>query len=202
MAGTIHTSARDYLNGLADILRQVKGEAIERFTTLLFDAWKEDRQALFFGNGGSASTASHHVLDLVKTASVPGQRPLRALAMNDNIGIVTAVGNDLEYAQTFSVPLAVYGRRGDLAVAISASGNSPNILAACKLARERGLRVVALTGFAGGKVAEMADLHINVPSDNYGIIEDLHLSIGHIVAQSLKARVQAFAAGAESRKAV
>jgi len=194
MPGTICTSAQAYIAELTKILGQVDPDGIEAFADLLFDAWKENGQAFFFGNGGSASTASHHVLDIVKTASVEGQRYLRAFGMNDNIGILTAVGNDLDYSESFSFPLSAYSEAGDVAVAISCSGNSPNILRACQLARERGLSVVALTGFAGGKVAALANVHINIPSDNYGIVEDLHLSIGHMTAQILQAKIKAYIA--------
>jgi D-sedoheptulose 7-phosphate isomerase len=174
---------------MSQVLAQIDVAGIEAFGELLFDAWSERRQAFFFGNGGSASTASHHVLDLVKTASVHGRHHLRAFGMNDNIGIVTAVANDIDYAESFSMPLAAYAQPGDLAVAISCSGNSPNIVHACNVARGMGLTVVGLTGFDGGKVKGLADLHINIPCDNYGIIEDLHLSIGHMVAQILRNRI-------------
>ncbi len=183
------SSATSYMGDMCQALARVEVAGIEAFAELLFDAWAERRQVFFFGNGGSASTASHHVLDLVKTASVHGQHHLRAYGMNDNIGIVTAVSNDIDYAESFSMPLAAYAQPGDVAVAISCSGNSPNIVHACKVARCKGLVVVGLTGFDGGKVKGLADLHINVPCDNYGIIEDLHLSIGHMVAQILRNRI-------------
>ena len=182
-------SAASYVEDITQVLSQIDLARIESFSDLLFDAWSERRQAFFFGNGGSASTASHHVLDLVKTASVHGQHHLRAFGMNDNIGIVTAVSNDIDYVESFSMPLAAYSHPNDIAVAISCSGNSPNIVHACNVARSRGLTIVGLTGFDGGKVSGLADLHINVPSDNYGIIEDLHLSIGHMVAQILRNRI-------------
>jgi D-sedoheptulose 7-phosphate isomerase len=193
MAGTYCRCAKKYVEEFTTILRALDTDAIEAFADLLFDTWKENRQAFFFGNGGSASTASHHVLDLVKTGAVEGQRHLRAFGMNDNMGILTAVANDADYRQSFSFPLGVYSQPGDVAVAISCSGNSPNIVHACELARDRRLTVVALTGFKGGKIAEIADIHINVPSENYGIIEDLHLSVGHMVAQVLKCKVESFA---------
>jgi D-sedoheptulose 7-phosphate isomerase len=182
-------TAASYIENFSRVLAQVHVAGIESFSELLFEAWQERRQVFVFGNGGSASTASHHVLDLVKTASVHGQQHLRAFGMNDNIGIVTAVANDLDYAESFSMPLAAYSQPGDIAVAISCSGNSPSIVHACNLARNRQLTVVGLTGFDGGKVRHLADLHINVPSDNYGIIEDIHLSIGHMVAQILRNRI-------------
>jgi D-sedoheptulose 7-phosphate isomerase len=182
-------SAASYVEDFSQVLAQIDVAGIESFSEVLFEAWLERRQVFFFGNGGSASTASHHVLDLVKTASVHGQHHLRAMGMNDNIGIVTAVSNDIDYVESFSMPLAAYSQPGDVAVAISCSGNSPNIVHACNVARSRQLTIVGLTGFDGGKVRGLADLHINIPSDNYGIIEDLHLSIGHMVAQILRNRI-------------
>lgn len=191
MSGTISTSPDRYLAEMGDVLRRIDPRPIERFADVLFEAWQEQRRVFVFGNGGSAYTASHHVCDLVKTAAVDGQRRLRAFSLVDNTGITTAVGNDINYDQTFSYPLASYAEAGDIAVAISCSGNSPNVLRACEWASQNGLTVVALTGFAGGKVKDFADIHINVPHENYGIIEDLHLSVGHMVAQMLKSRVAA-----------
>jgi phosphoheptose isomerase len=200
MAGSIHSTARAYIDRMTELLRQVDAGAIEEYADMLLEAWKDDRQAFYFGNGGSASTASHHVLDIVRTAGVSGQRMLRAFCLNDNIGILTAEANDRNYASAFAMPLEAYSREGDVVVAISASGNSPNILAACETAKERGLKVVALTGFTGGKVVALADLHIHVPSDNYGLVEDIHLSIGHMAAQMLKTRVQEYMAVPEMVK--
>ena len=189
MAGTICSNARAYVEGMGDLLGRVDCEAIDTLAEWLFETWRHDRQALVFGNGGSAYTASHYVADLVKTAEVEGQHRLRALSLVDNFGMTTALGNDAGYDQTLSHPLASYGRAGDLAIAISCSGNSPNVVHACQQAKDSGLRLACLTGFAGGRIAELADLHVNIPSENYGLIEDLHLSIGHMVSQSLKSRI-------------
>jgi D-sedoheptulose 7-phosphate isomerase len=195
MAGTTVTRASDYLGGLAALLGRIDGAAIDAYAEMLFEAWRDRRKVLVFGNGGSAYNASHHVTDYVKTAAVEGQCKLFALSMTDNVGMTTAVGNDLAYDQTFSYPLECLGAAGDVAVGISCSGNSPNLLRACRWAKENGLRVVALTGFEGGKVKEYADLHINVPSDNYGMIEDVHMSVGHIAAQMLHNRITAGGGG-------
>lgn len=189
MVGSSCQTAQSYLTELGLLVNSLKGAAIEKFADVLFEAWKDRRQVFIFGNGGSASTASHHVLDLVKTAAVEGQLSLRAIALNDNVGLLTAVSNDVAFADSFSFPLSLYAESGDVAVAISCSGNSPNIVNACRTARQRGLTVVALTGFSGGKVAGDADVHVNVPSSNYGIIEDLHLSVGHMVAQILHSKI-------------
>lgn len=183
--------ARPYFDQMGALLGQIDAVAIDRFGQLLYQAWREKRQVFVFGNGGSAFTASHHVCDYVKTAAVDGRRRLHAFSLVDNTGLTTALGNDIDYEATFSYPLESYANPGDLAVAISCSGNSPNVVKACEWAKAHGLTIVALTGFSGGKIGRMADVHIHVPSDNYGLIEDLHMSVGHIVAQSLQKRVAA-----------
>ena len=191
MQGTTCTNAAAYLDNMHAVLARVPAAQIDAFADLLFDAWRTDKRVFLFGNGGSALTASHYVMDLVKTSAVPEQKRLQCFCLADNCGLMTALANDVSYDEVFVYPLATYARAGDVAVAISCSGNSPNILKACEWARAHDLTVVCLSGFFGGKMAAYADLHINIPHDNYGIIEDLHLSIGHIVTQTLHARVQA-----------
>jgi D-sedoheptulose 7-phosphate isomerase len=174
---------------MTKLLRELDPTPIDAFADCVYQAWRDGRRVFVFGNGGSASTASHYVADFVKTAAVEGQKRLAAFCMNDNIGLLTALGNDISYEETFSYPLASYAQPGDVAVALSCSGNSPNVLHACRWAREHGLTVVALTGFEGGKLKDLADIHINIPSTNFGLIEDLHLSVNHVVAQSLYSRI-------------
>lgn len=190
MAGSICKSAGEYLSALGELLTRVDAGAIERYADALFEAWSDRRAVWVFGNGGSASTASHHVCDYVKTAAVEGRPRLRAHSLVDNTETLTAIGNDLGYEHTFRFVLESHAQPGDLAVAISCSGNSPNVAQACQWAKTEGLTLTALTGFAGGKAGALADIHINVPSDNYGLIEDVHLSIGHIVSQGLHRRIR------------
>jgi len=116
---------------------------------------------------------------------------LPAISLVDNVGISTAVGNDMGYDEVFSYPLSAYAGPGDVAVAISYSGNSPNVVRACQWAKANRLAVVALTGFSGGRIKHLANVHVHIPSENYGIVEDFHLSIGHIVSQMLRSRVLA-----------
>jgi D-sedoheptulose 7-phosphate isomerase len=191
MAGSTATTARAYLDALAAAIARIDPAPIDRYARLLCDAWRERRRVFVFGNGGSAYNASHHVTDYVKTACVEGRPRLHAFSLSDNTGLLTAVGNDLSYDDTFLFPLQSYAAAGDVAVGISCSGNSPNLLKACSWARQNGLHVVALTGFAGGKVKDLAHVHINVATDNYGVIEDLHMSVGHIAAQMLQASILA-----------
>lgn len=189
MAGTICSSSKQYFSEMSALLARIPCEPIDQFAGVVYRAWKDHKRIFVFGNGGSCSTASHMVCDLVKTACVPGKRRIDAQALVDNLPMITALGNDESYADVFSFPLESWATKGDVAVAITCSGNSPNLLKAAKWARENGVTVVALTGFSGGKLAGIADWHVNVPSENYGLIEDVHLSIGHIVAQMFKSRV-------------
>ena len=191
---TMCSSAKDYIGKMSELLALIDRSAIDAYAELLFGAWAEDRAVYVFGNGGSASCASHHVADYVKTAQVAGQRRLRAFGLTDNVEMLTALGNDDDYEAIFVHPLQTYARAGDIAVAISASGNSPNVVQACRWAREHGMKNVAITGFDGGKIGSLADLHINIPSDNYGLIEDMQLAVGHIVSQLLHGSVSQKAA--------
>jgi D-sedoheptulose 7-phosphate isomerase len=191
MAGTTCKNARSYIDEMAKLLRTLDPGPMDAFADCVYQAWRDGRRVFVFGNGGSASTASHYVADFVKTAAVEGQKRLAAFCVNDNLGLLTALGNDISYEETFRYPLATYAHPGDVAVALSCSGNSPNVLQAVRWAREHGLTIVALTGFQGGKLGEMADIHINIPSSNYGLIEDLHLSVNHVVAQALQTRIMA-----------
>jgi D-sedoheptulose 7-phosphate isomerase len=191
MAGSIVSTAAAYFEHAAAVMKKLDVKAIDGYSELLFNAWRDRKRVFVFGNGGSAYTSSHHVTDYVKTAAVDGARRLDAMSLVDNYGLTTALGNDVSYDETFVYPLASFAKAGDLAVAISCSGNSPNVVKACEWAKASGLTVVAITGFAGGKIGKLADLHVNIPSDNFGVIEDLQMSVGHIAAQALKTRVAA-----------
>lgn len=191
MAGTICANGSQYLAEMAAVMKLMNPLALDDYVGLLHEAWRDGRKVFIFGNGGSASTASHHALDLLKTAALDDAPHLKVMSLADNMGVITAVGNDLSYDDVFRYPLAAYGEPGDVAVAITCSGNSPNILRACEWGVGHGLVIVGLTGFRGGKLKPMCDVNIHVPSENYGIIEDLHLSVGHIAAQGLRTRLQA-----------
>lgn len=185
----ICSSAASYLKQFQVLLHSIDVPAIDALSDLMYDAWGDDRLVVVFGNGGSASSAGHWATDLVKTAAVDGCRRLRSISLVDNAGLTTAIGNDISYEETFSYALESYARTDDVAVGISASGNSPNMVRAFQHGMDRGLRLVAVTGFAGGSIGKMCDLHINIPSDNYGLIEDMQLAVGHMVAQGLKSRL-------------
>ena len=137
------------------------------------------------GNGGSAAIADHTVCDVSKGMHVHGCKPLRCISLASNGPMVTALGNDLSFDQIFRQQLVFYAQPGDAALFVSSSGNSPNVVEACKYASEQGLTTIAFVGFSGGKLQEMADHVVHIPIHNYGIVEDLHQSLMHVLTQYL-----------------
>ena len=142
------------------------------------------------GNGGSAATASHFACDLAKGTQSHGATPFRVVPLTDNMPLLTAWANDVSYDQVFARQLATLVRRGDLLVAISASGSSPNVLAAARAATEHGADVVALTGATGGKLVRLARLTVRVPSPSIEQVEDAHLMIAHSLCVALRERIR------------
>ncbi|MDX9974273.1 MAG: SIS domain-containing protein [FCB group bacterium] len=176
-----------YVAGLTSALQRVDGKAVEALVQAIVKVHADDKFIYVCGNGGSAATASHIINDLVKApAEASGCRPLRAVGLADCVSLMTALANDVEYKQMFSKQLEALGREGDLLIAISGSGNSPNIVEAINVAKAKGMVVVGLTGFAGGKMKDLCDIHINVPNTSFGQIEDAHLVIEHVMVEMLK----------------
>ena len=166
------------------------GEAMDRIVPVLLRARTEDRTIFFFGNGGSASLASHFVTDIAKVAGGTDGRGkghrFRCLALNDNVPGLTAWANDTEYAKVFAGQLRALAEKGDVVVAISGSGNSPNVLEGVRAAREMGLATIGLTGIGGGKLKDMVDVPVIVPSNSMQHTEDLHLVICHLLTAYLR----------------
>ena len=140
------------------------------------------------GNGGSAASAAHVGCDFGKTASRKGAKPLKCVSLSDNTAFMTAIGNDLSFDATFSRQLENVVAKDDVVVLISGSGNSANLVAAAKLARRRGARVVSLLGFDGGRLKALSDEVLLIPCDQYGVIEDMHMAVAHILTFYLKQR--------------
>ena len=187
--------ARDYLNGLKVVLDRLALGPLDDLIRAFEQARDQRRQIFVIGNGGSAATASHMMNDLCKgTLGHKGDAPwprLRVIALTDNVSLMTAWANDADYNHIFSEPLRNLAQRGDVLVAISASGNSPNILAAVEAAKQIGVTVLGLTGFGGGKLARMADVSVVVPSDEYGPVEDVHMILDHIITSYLYEKLKA-----------
>jgi phosphoheptose isomerase len=169
-------------------------EGIARVVPMLLEARAQDRTIYFFGNGGSASTASHFVVDIGKATIRGDGKRFRCVALVDNVESITAWANDAEYARVFSEQLATLAHRGDVAFGISGSGNSPNVLRAMELAPKLGLRTIGLTGMGGGKLKGAVEVPIVVPSNSMQHIEDVHLLICHLLTSYLRDEAPAPAA--------
>ncbi|MGA3035021.1 MAG: SIS domain-containing protein [Terracidiphilus sp.] len=173
-----------YVQCLDSALTSLDLHAIETAAQWLRAARDEGRQIFVCGNGGSAFTASHFATDLVKGASYQRARRFRVLALTDNIGTMTAYANDVSYDVVFEEQLKNFAVAGDLVIAISGSGNSPNVVRAAKYANDAGCRTIALTGRDGGRLGKEVQLNILAPEPHMGRIEDIHLFVCHMLAYS------------------
>jgi D-sedoheptulose 7-phosphate isomerase len=187
----------EYLANLANVLTLVPAEAVGRAIAMLLEARAAGRRVYVMGNGGSSATASHFVCDLVKTASVEGFDPVRAFALTDNTPLLTAWANDRAYEDSFAQQIRALADEGDIVIGISASGNSPNIIAGLKAAAAAGAQTIGLLGFDGGRAREMVDVAIHIDSDDYGLVEDTHSALTHAIASALRGALQTEAAIAQ-----
>jgi D-sedoheptulose 7-phosphate isomerase len=178
--------ARAYLHYVQVVLQRIDAAEIGRFIETLLQARAAGSTVFFIGNGGSAATASHFAND-VAIGTNSYERPFRALSLTDNVPVLTAIGNDFGYEEVFVRQLRVLARHGDVLVAISASGNSPNLVRAFEYARTAGIRTVAITAFDGGRLRAMAEQGVHVPTDpkEYGPAEDAHMVLDHLVGAYL-----------------
>jgi D-sedoheptulose 7-phosphate isomerase len=177
---------QQYFSQVEETLARLPYELIEELISLLQKARLSGRTVFIMGNGGSASTASHFVADLAKNTRKTGWPDFRVHGLTDNMAILTALANDEGYENVFSQQLASLVQPYDIVVAISASGNSPNVLKAVELAHKVKARTIGFTGFDGGKLGPMVDLHIHVPSTIIEQVEDIHLMLEHLVVKTLK----------------
>ncbi len=174
-----------YFAGLQQCFDELSAEKLEQVVEILRDAQRAGRTIFVLGNGGSASTSSHMAVDLGKGTSKNARPRLRMVSLADNIGLITAWANDVNYEEVFSQQLENLLRPGDVVIAISASGNSPNVLRAVKQANEKKATTIGFIGFGGGKLKELVQVDLTVSSRNYGQVEDFHLSLNHILSQYL-----------------
>jgi len=161
---------------------------IVRATQILIASLQQGNKAVLFGNGGSAADAQHIAAELVGRFALD-RRALPALALSVNASCVTAIGNDYGYDQVFSRQIEALGRPGDVAIGISTSGNSPNVVRAVSVAKKMGLHTIALTGCTGGELRKAADYCICVPSDETPRIQESHILIGHIISELVEEAV-------------
>jgi D-sedoheptulose 7-phosphate isomerase len=185
----------EYLERLRTELSRIDRTAMRTWADLIHKAWEEDRFVYIMGNGGSGTTASHFSEDLGKSTLRPddlndeSKKRLKVLSLTDNAGWIMAVGNDLSYDQIFVQQLMNYGQAGDLVIAISGSGNSPNVLYAVDWANRNGLVTFGLTGYEGGELKRRQQHGLHVDLNDMGMVESIHLSLFHWVLNDVYARI-------------
>lgn len=168
-----------YWRDVIDAASTIDQEILETAAATLLACHERGRVVFVAGNGGSAATASHFACDLAKGTRGGGPPTFRVAALTDNMPVLTAWANDVGYERVFAEQLVSLAQPGDVLVAISVSGNSPNIIAAVEAARLHGLTTIALTSRTGGRLAQIADVVVSVPSDNMEVVEDAHSIVAH-----------------------
>lgn len=181
---------QSYVDAQRRALESVPVDQIAGFVETLKKAHNENRQIFVIGNGGSACNASHFAVDLGKGASDALGKRFRVLSLTDNVGWITALGNDYSYADVFVGQLQNYGRAGDVLISISVSGNSPNLVKAMEWAKTNGVHTVALVGAKRGKMAEIADQLIVIGDTHYGRVEDVQMNLLHLVCYAFMEKPQ------------
>ena len=185
-----YASSADYLKKVAELLDALPDPS-DRFVEALYAGFEQGRTVFLIGNGGSAANASHFGQDLAKgtLSSMSATRRFRVIPLTDNIGFITALANDEGYDSIFEQQLRNLAASGDLLVAISGSGNSPNVIRAAEYARSIGMTVIGVTGFDGGKLKALSDVSVHIPVDDMGMTEALHGVVFHLAMCRLRERL-------------
>ena len=185
-----YPSSRAYFQQVGALIGDLDAQT-DHFVATLYRAFEEGRTIFLCGNGGSAAAASHFGQDLAKgtLSSMGAKRRFRVIPLTDNIGFITALANDEGYESIFEQQLRNLARSGDVLIAISGSGNSPNVLRAVEYARSIGMRSIGVTGFDGGKLRALADESVHVPIEDMGMTEALHGVVFHLVMAQLRTRL-------------
>lgn len=175
-----------YLSDIGVTLTKLPLERIVQVVELLKETRQKGRSVFTFGNGGSAATASHFASDLSKGAICEGKPRIKAFALTDNVPLLSAWANDTAYDNIFAEQLENLVEPGDVAIGISGRGNSPNVLNGVKVAKVKGATTIGFIGFDGGKLKDMVDIHVVVPSHNMEQVEDIHLLMEHVITTCLR----------------
>lgn len=186
MSWKVHDTIRKYISEVGTTLEGLPIQNIAQVVELLEEARLKAKRVFIFGNGGSAATASHFAADLSKGAISKGMPRIKAFALTDNVALLSAWANDTSYDNIFAEQLENIVEPGDVAIGISGSGNSPNVLNGIKLAKSKGATTIGFIGFDGGRLKELVDIGIIVPNHNMEQIEDIHLLLEHIVTTCLR----------------
>lgn len=177
-----------YAGRLHAALLAVDAAVLDRARAAIEQAGAQGHHIYAIGNGGSAAIADHLCCDLTKGTDHEGCQPIVSTSLAANMPLYSAIANDLEFAEVFAAQLGYFGKPGDVLLAISSSGNSENIVRAVARAKALGMTTIGLSGFAGGRLREAADISLHVPVENYGVVEDAHQALMHVLAQYITAQ--------------
>lgn len=186
MSQKVPETIKKYISEVSATLQRLPVDNIAQVVELLEEARLKAKRVFIFGNGGSAATASHFAADLSKGAISEGKARIKAFALTDNVPLLTAWANDIAYESIFAEQLENFIEPGDVAIGISGSGNSPNVLNGIKVAKANGATTIGFIGFNGGRLKELVDIHIIVPSHNMEQVEDIHLLLEHVITTCLR----------------
>ena len=189
IAAAPSVAAKDYILALQEVLARLDHALVDRMVEVIWRGYEDGRTLFLFGNGGSAALASHIACDIGKGTIAGHRKRLKTIALTDNVALITAWANDKAYEEIFSEQLQSLAEGGDIALAISGSGNSPNVIRGLEAARRMGVQTLVLTGFEGGRAKPLADFCLVVPSDSMQHIEDAHLCATHAIFLAVRQRM-------------
>jgi D-sedoheptulose 7-phosphate isomerase len=185
-----HKHFQDYFTRLKETIDKIDIQSLEQAVDILLKVREEGKTTYIFGNGGSASNASHIAGDFLKGISYGLDKRFRVHCLNDNMAATTAITNDLTYDEVFVEQLMTFLNPGDVVIGISGSGNSTNVLKAMKWAKEHGAHTIGVTGYKGGKLIELVDLALLAPVNDMEITEDLHIIFFHAIKQYILKKIK------------
>ena len=182
---------KGYHKYLSKLLHNLDYKVLEEITKVILEKSRDGQAIFLVGNGGSAATATHFATDLIQCSQPEAGLCFRAISLADNVPLLTALSNDKGYEEVFTGQIRNLFRKNDILIAISASGNSPNVITAARLAKELGGVTVGLVGFDGGELAQICDyvIHAYTKKGEYGPVEDIHLIIDHMITSYLRIKL-------------
>ena len=181
-----HQYYKNYVNIEDQLLNKINKKELKNIIKEILTAVKKQRNIFSCGNGGSASTAEHLSCDFSKQACSDTNLNIKVFSLNSNVSLMTAVANDISYDDIFSFQLNRFGKSNDILLLFSVSGSSKNILKCAKEAKRKKIKIISFTGFNGGKIKKLSKYNINFATNNFGIVEDCHLSIMHFISQYIR----------------
>ena len=181
-----HQYYKNYVNIEDQLLNKINKKELKNIIKEILTAVKKQRNIFSCGNGGSASTAEHLSCDFSKQACSDTNLNIKVFSLNSNVSLMTAVANDISYDDIFSFQLNRFGKPNDVLLLFSVSGSSRNILKCAKVAKRKKIKIISFTGFNGGKIKKISKYNINFATNNFGIVEDCHLSIMHFISQYIR----------------